>query len=239
MKEKIYTIPINEAFEQEGFCPFCYIRKKLEREALEYTLGPAMMEPDFRIYTNERGFCRKHMRDLHGLKNALSLALVIDTHLDNVDSVFEDALKPEKKSLFKKEKCKKDIFAEALKKVTDSCAVCEKVEKVLTDYIGTFVFMLKTEADFLEKVLNSDGFCIEHFALVAEVAADKLSNSDYEKLFIPIIRKQKDRIEKYHLDIKTFEESFDYRNAGKKPDIPRDTLLKTGFLLNGEFETKD
>lgn len=238
MKEKIYTIPINEAFEQEGFCPFCHIYKKLEKEAVEYTLGPAMMEPDFRIYTNERGFCRKHIRELHGLRNALSLALVADTHMDVLESVFKEALVPEKKSLFKKEKSKKELFAEKLKKISGSCAVCEKVDKTLNDYVETFVFMLKTEKDFPEKVLASDGFCLEHFAMIAEVACKNLSNPDFEKFFVPIIEKQKKRIEKYHIDIKRFEESFDYRNAGKPLLAPKDTLLKTGYLLNGEFEPK-
>lgn len=239
MREKIYTIPINEAFEQEGFCPFCYIYKKLEREAVEYTLGPAMMEPDFRIFTNERGFCRNHMRELHGLRNALSLALVEDTHLDVVKGFFEEALVPEKKSLFKKEKSRKEIFAEKLNKVSASCAVCDKVNKTFSDYIETFVFMLKTEKDFPQKVVQSDGFCLEHFAKIAEVACNKLSNSEFDKYFVPIIEKQKLRVEGYHSDVKKFEESFDYRNAGKPLEVPKDTLLKAGYLLNGEFEPKN
>ena len=236
MREKIYTIPINEAFEQKSFCPFCYIRKKLEREAVEYTLGSAMMEPDFRIFTNERGFCQKHMRELNGLRNALSLALVEDTHLDVIDGLFEDVLKPEKKSVFKKDKSKKSIFAEKLKNLTNSCAVCEKVEKTFSDYIETFIFMLKTEKDFPETVLASEGCCIEHFAEIAEKACGLLSNSDFEKYFVPIIEIQKMRVNKFHENIKKFEESFDYRNAGKPLEVPKDILLKTGYLLNGEFE---
>ena len=41
MKEKIYTIPINEAVESDSECPFCLIEKKLEKESIEYTLGAA------------------------------------------------------------------------------------------------------------------------------------------------------------------------------------------------------
>ncbi len=239
MKEKIYTIPINEALDETTFCPFCYIHKKLEKSAVEYTLGPAMMEPDFRVYTNERGFCQKHMRDLQGCRNALSLSLVIDTHMDIVEAVFEEGLQPEKKSLFKKEKSKKEVFADKLKKLSGACAVCEKVEKTFSDYVETFVFMLKTEKDFPDKVLKSDGFCTEHFAKLVEVACANLSDSDFEKTFVPIIRKQKERVEKYHSDIKTFETSFDYRNAGKPLNVPKDTVLKAGYLLNGEFEPKE
>ena len=31
MKEKIYTIPINEAFDQDCQCPLCLIEKRLEK----------------------------------------------------------------------------------------------------------------------------------------------------------------------------------------------------------------
>ena len=46
MKEKIYTIPVTEAFQQDCECPLCLMEEKLEEEALEYTLGASMMEPD-------------------------------------------------------------------------------------------------------------------------------------------------------------------------------------------------
>ena len=53
MKETIYTIPINEAYETDCECPLCELESKREAEAGEYSLGPAMMEPDFRIDSND------------------------------------------------------------------------------------------------------------------------------------------------------------------------------------------
>jgi len=87
VKEKIYTIPINEALDADCDCPFCNLQKKLENETLEYTLGPAMMEPNFRIITNEKGFCKPHIKKLIEKRNALSLALIMDTHLDTLNSL--------------------------------------------------------------------------------------------------------------------------------------------------------
>ena len=239
MKEQIYTIPINEALEQEGFCPFCYMKEKLEEDAVSYTLGPAMMEPEFRIFTNERGFCQRHMRDLQAQRNALSLTLVLDTHIDSIRSVMESALQPEKKSLFKKEKSKKETFAEEMNRISSSCAVCERIEHTFSGYINTFIFMLKKEKDFTERVLATEGFCMEHFARLAQAASERLSEQEYEKYFVPIIRHQKARLEKQHSHIKKFADSFDYRNAGKKSEAPRDTLIKSGYLLNGVFEPKE
>ena len=59
--EQIYTIPINEAFDQaladeKPDCPFCKLWSMLEKNALEAVMGAAMMEPDVRIETNRRAF---------------------------------------------------------------------------------------------------------------------------------------------------------------------------------------
>ena len=54
MAEKIYTIPINEAFDktlesETPDCPLCLMRNMLEKNELERITGAAMMEPDVRI----------------------------------------------------------------------------------------------------------------------------------------------------------------------------------------------
>ena len=50
MEEHIYTIPVNEAFEDEsGKCPFCLLYEKLQEDELSLILGASMMEPDVRI----------------------------------------------------------------------------------------------------------------------------------------------------------------------------------------------
>ena len=46
MKEKLYTIPVNDAFKEDCECPLCNIYKKLEQEALEYTLRPSTYMTD-------------------------------------------------------------------------------------------------------------------------------------------------------------------------------------------------
>ena len=56
MKEKLYTIPVNEAFEHDSECPICAMRKKLEMDAIEFTMGPSYMEDDIREVTSRLGF---------------------------------------------------------------------------------------------------------------------------------------------------------------------------------------
>ena len=89
MKETIYTIPVNEAYDIDCECPLCELEKKLEKEAIEYSLGPAMMEPDFRTESNEKGYCNKHFKMMFQSPNKLPLALVLDTHLDETRNRLE------------------------------------------------------------------------------------------------------------------------------------------------------
>ena len=64
MKETIYTIPLMDAFNANDECPFCFIERKLEQEAISFIMGPAYMEDDIREETDRLGFCRHHHRDL-------------------------------------------------------------------------------------------------------------------------------------------------------------------------------
>ena len=89
MKEKIYTIPINDAFNKNSECAICEFEREEEQSRIDYTVGASMMEPDERIFTNENGFCRRHASMLLKCDNKLSLALVLKTHTDSLISTLE------------------------------------------------------------------------------------------------------------------------------------------------------
>ena len=39
MKEKIYTVPVNDAFALDSECPICSMFEKLENDAVEYAMS--------------------------------------------------------------------------------------------------------------------------------------------------------------------------------------------------------
>ena len=57
MKEKLYTIPLNDAFDANTECPFCYIERKIEQDLLDFVLGSgsSYMESDIREITDQKG----------------------------------------------------------------------------------------------------------------------------------------------------------------------------------------
>ena len=60
LKETIYTIPVTDAFNMPCECPICILEKKLEDNTIESTLGASMMEPNARMESNKKGYCKKH-----------------------------------------------------------------------------------------------------------------------------------------------------------------------------------
>ena len=67
MKEKIYTIPLMDAFRADDECPFCFIEKNLEQHAMDFVLGSgaSYMEDDVRAETDKLGFCHEHYKNVN------------------------------------------------------------------------------------------------------------------------------------------------------------------------------
>jgi len=150
VKEKIYTIMINETIDEDNGCPLCLIREKLEKNALEYYMGAAMMEPEVRVETNRKGFCTTHAEKMLGMGNRLSLALMLDTHAaETIDKI-------------KKAKPGGGVFAKKTD-VPKSCAVCDRVDGQMELCISNFAYLMDNEADFREKFSKSKGVCVSHF----------------------------------------------------------------------------
>ena len=86
MKEVLYTIPVNEGFEADDECPFCFMERAEEERALRYVAGNAAnyMETAVRAATARVGFCTHHMKSLYDFGNSLGAALLLQTHYTSV-----------------------------------------------------------------------------------------------------------------------------------------------------------
>lgn len=245
MKEKIYTIPVNEAYDLGCECPLCELEKRLERETLDYTLGAAMMEPDFRLVSNEKGFCNHHFGMLFDMSNKLALALVLDTHLDEtrkkLDTMSKQAaaLGKQKGGLFKKSSA--GDFAASLSKQLDSiecgCVVCDKINYTMERYADVLLYMWANDEKFKEKFDSSKGLCLKHMKLLADNAQKSLGSSKAAAFLSAMFEKQAAELSRIQEDIHKFTLKFDYRNRdmewGTAQDAPIRAIEKiSGFIKN-------
>lgn len=208
MRESLLTIPISEILEPREGCPICRMRNMLEQRTVEYIMGAAMMEPDVRIETNRAGFCRVHFGQMLKQKNRLSLALMLQTHLDDVHSrIFS------KKKLFEG----KDSRRKKLSAINESCFVCEKIDWGMERLMRTFFEMYGDKE--ARKLLSEQEFiCLPHYELLQSIAPNYLQKQELEG-FMQMIA---ELAEKYSLilyeDVSKYCSMYDYHNAGKDAD---------------------
>lgn len=258
MKEHIYTIPITEAFAEDCECPLCLCEEKLEREALEYMLGPAMMEPDHRIETNRVGFCTMHYGRMYATgENRLAYALVLDTHLREKLGHLHDRLKKASPGLEKEvaqgfvdnlkgrvsgKKSEADRYAEELITEMDSllgtCAICTRVERTMERFADTVIYLHGKEPEFKARFESGKGFCMKHFRLLA-VVADKTLHGAKKAGFLAdlsaLVIREAVRVRE---DVEWFTRMFDYRNRDADWKNSKDAVPRAIRKLTGPVELK-
>lgn len=212
MKEHIYSIPLSEALEQNCSCILCNLEEKLEEQAVEYFLGPSMMEPDSGELTNKKGFCRRHMNMLFERKNRLSLALMLETHVKEL----EKSISVGKKSgMFSKE-TPASLTADSIFGITESCALCDKLNSQMKDAAGNIAYLWDKDDDFKKMFEYSGGLCLEHTALAAKVCDGEILGKKKDLYLALLINKQKEKLSELYDNLHGFTLSFDYRNANKE-----------------------
>lgn len=250
MKEKIYTIPVNEAYDIDCECPLCELEKKLEHEALDYTLGAAMMEPDFREASNDKGFCTHHYSMLFDIPNKLPLALILDTHLEEtrrkLDALSKQsaALDRQKSSLFKKNGA--SDFSAALSSLlhthASGCIICDKIAHTMQRYADVLIYMWENDDIFRAKFDKSKGVCLPHMKLLADTSVKTLHSSQAAVFLSALFEKQSAELSRIQEDIHKFTLKFDYRNRdmewGSAQDAPIRTIEKTAGYIKNDYEEK-
>lgn len=245
MKERIYTIPVNEAYEKDCECPLCELEKQQERQAVEYALGAAMMEPDYRVESNEKGYCNHHYNQMFAATKKLPLALVLDTHLmelrQKIDKLEKTAksLEKEKGGIFKRSGADKAVnqIDEILGKTECSCMVCEKVDKNMEKFIDVLIWLWATEPDFREKFDNSKGVCLKHFRMLVDHSKKSVKDDQAARFIGALISKEIKELNRMQEDIHKFTLKFDYNNRdmewGTAIDAPLRTIEKiSGYIIN-------
>ena len=258
MKERIYTIPINEAFDQDTECPLCVCESKLENDALEYAVGPAMMESDCRIETNRTGFCSNHFVKLYNLqKERLPLALVIDTHMaeqiKNLEEIYqknENGIKAllgkgQLESLSENLKGKKSVAGKTIEELLNklsqlkvTCAVCRKIDSNMERLMDNTLYLYKTEPQFKKKFIGSKGFCLRHVEGLLAKAKEVFSPVMQAEFITELLPLELRELKRINEEVNHFTKMFDYRNSEADWKNSKDAIPRSIQKLTGTWELK-
>lgn len=233
MKEALYTIPVNDAFAAECECPVCKMYHDIEKDVIEFTMGPSYMEDDIRAVTDKTGFCDKHIAMLYKHQNRLGLGLILNTHLQYTIKQL-DKLMPKSAgapSLFKKKTSNGAV--DFLKKVCSSCFVCDKINATFDRYIATIFHLYHSDSGFASTFAKTRGICTSHYILLSEKASDYLSGREYEEFAGTLNKIYMDSLKTLQGDLEWFTDKFDYRNADAPWKNSKDALPRTIKRTNG------
>lgn len=214
MPEKIYTIPINEAFDRQEGCPLCHMRTLLEEQTLDSALGAAMMEPSVRIEMNREGFCHTHLQAMHRRKNKLALGLILESHLDELSSLLEQPSAGSRHGLFARKGGESDA-AEALREQSGSCYICRRIRATELRYCSNAVWLWESDPSFRKKLRAQPYLCLTHSAMLLRTAREEMKDKDYASFYDALTGLLKDKLSALRHDVTAFTVSFDHRNADK------------------------
>lgn len=207
MKETICTIPINDIFAETDGCPICRMKKLVEKQYVEYITGAAMMAPNIRVITNEKGFCHHHYEMMLSSGPKLSNALLMQTRLEYISNNMtpkNSSAKPSKAQL------------DAIKNARHSCYVCDRIDHDINHLLQTVYVQFATDENFREMLKKQEYLCLNHYELLHRGANAKggIKSKDM-KAFCEITNALcKNYLNTLYDDVTHFTTMFDYRNAG-------------------------
>ncbi len=201
MRDDITSIPISDVFEPKEGCPVCRLRDMLEERSVTYITGAAMMEPDVRIETNKKGFCRHHYGQMLKSSKQLTIALILHSHLAQIAN--DGVTKAPAGRFGKREPIK------------NTCFVCEKLDRNMEHIINNICVLWEKEKEFRNLYSEQPYICLEHCKMLTS-ASGSISGKN-RKEFQKITEKLcLDYLVDLAGDLQHFCDMFDYRSNGEE-----------------------
>lgn len=247
MKEKIYTIPVNDAYRSMCACPLCELAGNIEKNSLDFYLGASLMEPDTRLATNKTGFCGDHVTKMYNREiNRLGLGLMLHTHLLDLRKDIGETLQkaaPADGSFLKgrDRDYKKNLesLADRIESRADSCIICDKIHYTMDRYLDVLLWMFFEEPGFRELFETKRYHCLPHTAFLLRGAAKYLSQNQAGEFVRTLSGQHIMGMDEMIKDIEWFTLKFDYRNKDKSWGNSKTAIPRAISLLSNEGGTEN
>ena len=235
--ETLYTIPVNEAFEASEAdpacgCPFCSLYRKLENNELDLILGASMMEPDVRMKTNELGFCKTHYDMMFTRKNRLGLALMLESHLNEL----------REKTSGKGLSALKGAGVEPMKqlsKLESSCYVCSRIDHSLEKMMETAVLLWAGDSSFRKKLEHQPYICLPHYRALLEAGKNGLSKKQFADFYEDVSSVVNRYFDELRSDVSHFCKKFDYRYEDEPWGNAKDAVERAIRFTSGDLHRNE
>jgi hypothetical protein len=242
MKQKIYEIPIWDAFQAENCeCPLCAIEKKCDDDFISALFTEMVM--DVRLnpqLVKDFDFCREHFEKLYRYPDKCGLAVLTNRILQ----ARRENLKyttPNKNSI-KKASIKSFFSKDTIKIENDTvkeCMLCNRLQQNMDNYFETLLALWCKDTDFKKLYNNSLGFCNRHFKvlmIISEILIkDTATLCDFKSATLKLQEKNMSRLQE---ELEWFISKFDYRFTDEPWKTSKDALIRSIHKLVGNYNSK-
>lgn len=264
MKEKLYTVEVIDALNTADECPCCYLERKIEQDTISFVLGASYMESDIREETDRMGFCRHHMKMMYDYGNSLGNAWILKTRLEYVRRQFHDqavrageakeakgsggriskilggsrtggSLWPGRRRGPARSVPSGTADGQLSQLSDSSCYVCERFEEAYGRILKTFLHLMRTEPEFLDRLKASKGFCLPHFADIMAAYTEQASEKERRTVVPALYQMMEENLERIQKDIDWFIDKFDHRNRDADWRDSKDAVPRTMQKLAGAY----
>ena len=231
MKQKIYEIPIWDAYEIENCeCPICSIEKKIEDQFIETLFTEMVMDVNLNPQlTKDFRFCHEHFEKLYKYPDKCGLAILTDRIL----YLEMSALQEVKKAPVIKKSIKPAFLRKSSPVASEDkeCLLCNKLHKDMSNYIDTLRKLWDKDPKFKEIFSNSRGFCLEHFT---ELINSQNCSETFRNTCIAV---QESNLKRLQEELQWFITKNDYRFVNEPWKTSKDALLRTILKLIGNYDS--
>ena len=225
---KLEISKVHDAYSDPGECPLCLLERDAERTYLRSFQHSRVMEPNVRVQTNSKGFCRDHLGKLYDGENKLGLGLVVHTHLQYLRTVVEAELDSLLKSAGgRKGKDRAAAESASLSKRRGTCFICGLLEADMQRYVVTILYLWSRDPEFPPVFRASRGFCIPHFAQALGQAATLMRSDRLARWLADTIPLMKESLESLDGDLRAFTQLHQAGSAAPGSDAERSALART------------
>ena len=250
MKYELDTIPVWDALKADTECPLCLLEKRSRNNAIRYFLGPAVMVPEVRVQTNERGFAPHHLRLLAKDANKLGLALLTHPRLKTLSEKLTKhtkvldaeahrlAGKTGLAGAFGGKSTIRELTAALagfLRAQETDCLIDEKIALDLGRYAYTFVHLWKDDKEFRAAWTASKGVCLHHAPALLTMASDELDAARLGAFVVEFLESQTANLARVENDVLGFTQTFDSTHSHQITGNTTGALDRALQKTAGEF----
>jgi len=252
MKYELETIPVWDAFQENGECPFCLLSQKAEEGYLKFFLGNSVMVPEMRVEVNNTGYCAHHYDQLLDQGNRHGLGLMLHTRYQTLNQKKAKQLKnlinhykiTSVQSLLKAKKNKTAQsmaeFLTFLEKEQNQCMICQRIDNTMSRYYYTSLILWKKDDQGFRKVYrHSKGMCTSHFIALMRMAPKVLSGRNLSQFYLDSLQCLSENSERLEGEILWYTQKFDPQYKDKPWGTAKDAVYRIIQNLTGLFRREE